>query len=226
MYYKIKELPDEVKPRERLMAFGAKSLADYELLAIILRTGIKHASVLDVSKNLIIKMRNLGNFNEVTIEELKKIDGIGEAKAIEILASIEFGKRVCKYESEKKAITSITEMYNYIRYDLENLKYEEIRAYYLDIKGNIIDYRILGIGNINSSTCDEKEIVKWALKLSSSNIILAHNHPTGDSSPRYNDVFYTKRLLDFCKKMDINLIEHIVIGKNNFHCIIKDCIKK
>ena len=117
-------------------------------------------------------------------------------------------------------------MYNYIRYDLENLKYEEIRAYYLDIKGNIIDYRILGIGNINSSTCDEKEIVKWALKLSSSNIILAHNHPTGDSSPSYNDVFYTKRLLDFCKKMDINLIEHIVIGKNNFHCIIKDCIKK
>lgn len=226
MYYKIKELPDEVKPRERLMAFGAKSLADYELLAIILRTGIKHASVLDVSKNLIIKMRNLGNFNEVTIEELKKIDGIGEAKAIEILASIEFGKRVCKYESEKKAITSITEMYNYIRYDLENLKYEEIRAYYLDIKGNIIDYRILGIGNINSSTCDEKEIVKWALKLSSSNIILAHNHPTGDSNPSYNDVFYTKRLLDFCKKMDINLIEHIVIGKNNFHCIIKDCIKK
>lgn len=226
MYYKIKELPDEVKPRERLMAFGAKSLADYELLAIILRTGIKHASVLDVSKNLIIKMRNLGNFNEVTIEELKKIDGIGEAKAIEILASIEFGKRVCKYKSEKKAIKSITEMYNYIRYDLENLKYEEIRAYYLDIKGNIIDYRILGIGNINSSTCDEKEIVKWALKLSSSNIILAHNHPTGDSSPSYNDVFYTKRLLDFCKKMDINLIEHIVIGKNNFHCIIKDCIKK
>lgn len=226
MYYKIKELPDEVKPRERLMAFGAKSLADYELLAIILRTGIKHASVLDVSKNLIIKMRNLGNFNEVTIEELKKIDGIGEAKAIEILASIEFGKRVCKYKSEKKAIKSITEMYNYIRYDLENLKYEEIRAYYLDIKGNIIDYRILGIGNINSSTCDEKEIVKWALKLSSSNIILAHNHPTGDSSPSYNDVFYTKRLLDFCQKMDINLIEHIVIGKNNFHCIIKDCIKK
>ncbi len=226
MYYKIKELPDEVKPRERLMAFGAKSLADYELLAIILRTGIKHASVLDVSKNLIIKMRNLGNFNEVTIEELKKIDGIGEAKAIEILASIEFGKRVCKYKSEKKAIKSITEMYNYIRYDLENLKYEEIRAYYLDIKGNIIDYRILGIGNINSSTCDEKEIVKWALKLSSSNIILAHNHPTGDSNPSYNDVFYTKRLLDFCKKMDINLIEHIVIGKNNFHCIIKDCIKK
>ena len=226
MYYKIKELPDEVKPRERLMTFGAKSLADYELLAIILRTGIKHASVLDVSKNLIIKMRNLGNFNEVTIEELKKINGIGEAKAIEILASIEFGKRVCKYESEKKAIKSITEMYNYIRYDLENLKYEEIRAYYLDIKGNIIDYRILGIGNINSSTCDEKEIVKWALKLSSSNIILAHNHPTGDSNPSYNDVFYTKRLLDFCKKMDINLIEHIVIGKNNFHCIIKDCIKK
>ena len=171
-------------------------------------------------------MRNLGNFNEVTIEELKKIDGIGEAKAIEILASIEFGKRVCKYKSEKKAIKSITEMYNYIRYDLENLKYEEIRAYYLDIKGNIIDYRILGIGNINSSTCDEKEIVKWALKLSSSNIILAHNHPTGDSNPSYNDVFYTKRLLDFCKKMDINLIEHIVIGKNNFHCIIKDCIKK
>lgn len=226
MYYKIKELPDEVKPRERLMAFGAKSLADYELLAIILRAGIKHASVLDVSKNLIIKMRNLGNFNEVTIEELKKIDGIGEAKAIEILASIEFGKRVCKYKSKKKAIKSITEMYNYIRYDLENLKYEEIRAYYLDIKGNIIDYRILGIGNINSSTCDEKEIVKWALKLSSSNIILAHNHPTGDSNPSYNDVFYTKRLLDFCKKMDINLIEHIVIGKNNFHCIIKDCIKK
>lgn len=220
MYYTINELPNDAKPRERLLKFGAKALSDYELLAIILRTGIKNESVLDVAKNLIIKLRNLGNFNEVTIEELKKVAGIGIAKAIEILAAIEFGKRVCQYKGEKFVLRSNNELYNYIRFDFENLKHEEIRAYYLNIKGGLIDYRILGIGNVNSSTCDEKEIVKWALKLSSSNVIIVHNHPSGDSRPSNNDIIYTKRLVDFCKLMDINLIEHMIIGKDNYYGII------
>ena len=166
MIYTFNELPVDAKPRERLLKFGAKALSDYELLAIILRTGIKNQSVLEVSKDLIIRLRNLGNFNEVTIEELKSVNGIGITKAIEILAAIEFGKRVCQYKGEKRFIKSNNDLYNYIRFDLENLRHEEIRAYYLDVKGGLIDYRTLGIGNINSSTCDEKEIVKWALKLS------------------------------------------------------------
>ena len=220
----FKKLPDDVKPRERLLAMGAQSLSDYELLAIILRTGIKNTSVLDVSKNLIIKMRNLGNFNEVTIEELKNIDGIGKTKAIEILAAIEFGKRVCLYQGDKKVITSITEMYNYIRYDFENLSHEEIRAYYFDIKGNVLGNKLVGIGTFDSSNCDCRQIVKWALKLSSINLILVHNHPSGDCKPSLVDINFTKKIIEFCNNLDIKVIEHLVIGKNKYSCIIRDFI--
>lgn len=220
--YTIKELPNDVKPRERLIKYGAKSLSDYELLAIILRTGVKNQSVLELAKTLVIKFKNLGNLNEATIEELKKINGIGEVKAVEVLASIEIGKRICQYKAEKLVIKSNEDLYKYIRFDFENLKHEEIRAYYLDIKGGLIDYRILSIGNVNSSQVDEREIVKWALKLSSYNVIVVHNHPTGDSTPSKNDIIYTKKLLDYCKRLDINLLEHMIIGKNNYYCIIQN----
>lgn len=218
--YTINELPKDAQPRERLLKYGASNLNDYELLAIILRTGIKNLSVLELAKELIIRMRNIGNFNEATIEELKQLNGIGEAKAVEILASIEFGKRVCKYKPEKLVIRSNRDLYNYIRFDFENLKHEEIRAYYLDVKGGLIDYKILSIGSVNSSQVDERQIVKWALKLSSYNIILVHNHPTGDSTPSNSDIINTKRLINYCNNLDINLLEHMIIGKNNYYCII------
>ena len=221
----MEKLPNEVKPRERFIEYGANSLSDYELLSIILRTGYKNKSVLDLAKEVIIRLRNIGNLNETTIEELTEIKGIGKTKAIEILTSIEFGKRVCKYQSKNLVIKSNKDLYDYIRYDLENLKYEEIRAYYLNVKGRIIDYKILGHGTINSSICDEKEIIKWAIKLSSNNIILVHNHPSGDSKPSGNDIIYTKKLIEYCKKMDFNLIEHLIIGKNNYFGIIQSYFK-
>ena len=106
MFYTINDLPEDLRPRERLLKYGASSLSDYELLAIILRTGNKKLSCLDLAKETISKFRNIGAFNDITLSELKEIDGIKDAKAIEILASIEFGKRVCNYYERKVCLNN------------------------------------------------------------------------------------------------------------------------
>lgn len=221
MLYTINDLPKEIRPRERLLTYGASTLADYELLAIILRTGNKHSSVLDLSKYL-LSLYNLGDLNDISIEELKKIDGIKDAKAIEILASIEFGKRVFSYYNKKKCIKDIKSAYEYIRYDLENISHEEVVVLYMNVRGELVESKTITKGNVSSTYCDNREIVKWALKLSCYNIYVIHNHPTGDPTPSEGDIVFTRNLLAYCKNLEVNVIDHLIIGKNSYYSLLKN----
>ena len=217
MLYTINDLPKEIRPRERLATSGASSLSDYELLAIILRTGNKKMNSLELAKNTISKFKNIGAFNNITLSELKEIDGIKDAKAIEILASIEFGKRVCSYYERRVCLIDKMKAYKYIRYDLENLNHEELRIYYLDLRGGLIESKILSIGGVGQAGCDLKEVVKWALKLSSSHLIVAHNHPTGNPEPSDADIIFTRNLIAYSENMAITIIDHLIIGKISFY---------
>ena len=217
MFYRINDLPKDIRPRERLMKYGASSLSDYELLAIILRTGTKSMSALDLARNTISKFRNIGSFNDITLNELKELDGIKDAKAIEILASIEFGKRVCSYSEQRVSFCEKSQAYKYIRYDLENLKHEEVRIYYLDVRGGLIEEKILSRGSVEEAGCDYREVVKWALKLSSYHLLVAHNHPSGIPKPSNADVVFTRNLIAYCKNMGISVIDHFIIGKNSYY---------
>lgn len=221
MLYTINDLPKEIRPRERLAKSGANSLADYELLAIILRTGTKNMSVLDLSKYL-LSLYNLGKLNDITIEELKKIGGIKDAKAIEIIASIEFGKRVFSYNEKKRSIKDIYSAYDYVRYDLENLTHEEVHVLYLNVRGELVESIVITKGNVLSSYCDNREIVKWALKLSCYHIYIIHNHPTGNPNPSEGDVVFTRNIIAYCENLEIKVLDHLIIGKNSFYSFAKN----
>ena len=216
MLYKLSEYPQNTLPRERLAKFGPSALADYEILAIILRTGTREQSVLDLSKELLIKYRSLSNFNSLSLEELKDNKGIKEAKAIELLAAIEFGKRVFNTKREMLCIKTPDDLYEYLRFEMENLLVEEMRCVYLNAKGGVIDIIKLGMGNTNKTEVDFREVVKWALKLSSQNFIIVHNHPSGNPEPSKEDINVSVRIKECGEIMGINLLDHIIIGRNNY----------
>ena len=215
--YKLHDLPKETLPRERLSKYGAKVLTDYELLAIILRTGTKEKSVLDLSKEVLCTFHNLSYLNDITINELIQIKGIKTAKAIEILASIEFGKRVCLSKSYNQIVTSGQDVYKMLRYDMENLSYEELKSVYLNVKGGIIDIKTLTKGSFNTTQVDFREIAKWSLKLSCFNVIIVHNHPSGDPTPSHHDKEFTNELIKYSNNIGVSIIDHIIIGKHSFY---------
>lgn len=221
MKYYLHELPNDNLPRERLAKLGASSLSDYELLAIILRTGTKNESVIEMSKKLLAEFKHISNLNNTTISELMEIKGIGSTKAIELLAAIELGRRVNSLNIAKVTIMSSQDIFNYLKYRMQSLTQEQLIAIYLNVKSEIIDTKILTIGTANQTIIDPKEVMKWALKLSSSHVVIAHNHPSGDPTPSRQDIASTDYLISFAKSLDITIVDHIIIGQNKYFSFSK-----
>jgi len=222
----IKEMPVEIRPRERLLKFGANSLADYELLAIVLRTGTKDKSVLELARELIIKFNNLGEFNDLTITELCTVKGIKDAKAIEILASIELGKRINNYVTQNVYIKGSKDVYLYVKNELENIKEEKFICLYLNVKSMVITSKVIAIGGINSTSVDLKKTLKWAIKYSSNHLIIIHNHPSGDPSPSKEDIDVTLEIKRIASEFDIVLVDHIIVGQNKYFSFVDSKIIK
>lgn len=221
MKYYLHELPNDNLPRERLAKLGASSLSDYELLAIILRTGTKNESVIEMSKKLLAEFKHISNLNNTTISELMEIKGIGSTKAIELLAAIELGRRVNSLNIAKVTIMSSQDIFNYLKYRMQSLTQEQLFAIYLNVKSEIIDTKVLTIGTANQTIIDPKEVMKWALKLSSSHVVIAHNHPSGDPTPSRQDIASTDYLISFAKSLDITIVDHIIIGQNKYFSFSK-----
>ena len=221
MKYYLHELPNDNLPRERLAKLGVSSLSDYELLAIILRTGTKNESVIEMSKKLLAEFKHISNLNNTTISELMEIKGIGSTKAIELLAAIELGRRVNSLNIAKVTIMSSQDIFNYLKYRMQSLTQEQLIAIYLNVKSEIIDTKVLTIGTANQTIIDPKEVMKWALKLSSSHVVIAHNHPSGDPTPSRQDIASTDYLISFAKSLDITIVDHIIIGQNKYFSFSK-----
>ncbi|QVK20166.1 DNA repair protein RadC [Mycoplasmatota bacterium] len=211
----IKEITRNERPRERANRYGIKSLSNNELLAVLLRTGTKDISAIEVGNNIINSIEDIKNLKGVTLEELTKIKGIGIAKAVTILASIELGKRVNRDETSIKVITPRS-VYNYLKHDFVGLKQEHFMCLYLDTKNNLISKKVIFIGSLNMSLVHPREIFKWAVKYSSASIILVHNHPSGDSTPSPQDIEVTKKIINSGKIIGISVIDHIIIGNDSY----------
>jgi len=217
--YMIKDMPIQDRPRERLLKHGAKSLNTYELLAILLRTGTKNDSVIDVSKRLVYELNHLSDLKEMTVMELQKFKGIGKTKAITLKAALELGRRVMEEQNEMIQISSPKAVYELLKYDLRDLKQEVLVVLYLDLKTNLIAKKEVFRGSLNQSLVHPREIFKYAVKYSAYQIILVHNHPSGDPTPSNQDIQLTKAVKKAGEMMQIHLLDHIIIGYQSYQSI-------
>lgn len=224
MYF-IKEMPIKERPREKLIRNGASSLTNVELLAILLRTGNNKKSVIELSKDVLFKLEELNELKEITYNELRKIPGIKIAKASTILAAIELGKRLEKLETTNKIIESSIEVYEMFKY-LKHKKQETFYCIYLNTKLAVIKQELIYKGTIDQMVIHPREIFKNAIKNSASYIILIHNHPSGDSNPSTADIQTTKMLKDVSEVVGIEILDHIIIGNNEYYSFEEKRVNK
>ncbi len=215
---KIKNMSEDSKPRERLLMLGSENLSNAELLAILLKTGTKKFSVMELSLNLLSYLGDIRKLSDIGINSLTKIDGIGLVKAIELKAAIELGKRVNNMNNNVRSIIfeNASIVYNYYKF-LNDKNQEYFYCLYLDTKKRMIESKCLFIGTINMSIVSTREIFREAFLLSASSIICIHNHPSGDSTPSKQDKIITEKIKEVGLIHDIPLIDHVIIGKDNYY---------
>lgn len=224
MGVKIKDIPIEDRPCERLIEKGVESLSNEELLAIILKTGSKGNSAKDLGSQILSKIENIKKLNDINLEFLKSFKGVGVSKACNLLAAIELGKRINNEVDTIKNIklTSADIVYKYYKEKIGNKKQEYFYAIYLDNSKKIISDKLLFIGTINYSLVHPREIFKEAYLLGATAIICIHNHPGGNPVPSKQDFEVTNNLLDASKILGIKLLDHIIITKNNYYSFLEN----
>ncbi|MHB1686551.1 MAG: RadC family protein [Ignavibacteriaceae bacterium] len=220
---KVKELPIDDRPREKLILRGAQNLTDAELLAIILRTGKVGKSVLTLAQELLNKNVNLAVLASKSISNLTEINGIGKDKAATLQAAFEISRRIqsqSKWFAEDK-ITSPKDVADvFIPLLIDELK-EKFIVVCLNTANKIIKYEIISVGNLNSSVVHPREIFKVAIENNSASIILLHNHPSGNPEPSNEDIQITKKIADSGKILDIPVFDHIIIAGNSYTSLVE-----
>ncbi len=180
----IKEMPLKERPRERFLTYGREALATHELIAIILRTGTKARSVIDVAQSLFYKYDSIRALNQASIDDLVRVKGMGKAKAVQLLAALELGKRLHQERYlENVTLTTPQAVYGFLKADLEMLTQEMFYALYLNTKGRLIKKQLLFMGSLSSAIVHPREVFKHAVTVSAASIIIVHNHPSGDPTP-------------------------------------------
>ena len=214
----IKEMNETERPRERLLKYGANTLTDEELLAIIIKTGSKGQSAKDIAINILKYVNGLSNLKELNIHTLDKIKGIGTVKKIEILANIELGRRIYLENNNKIIKKYINPKYIFLdnKYLFYGLKQEHFYIFYLDTKKKLIERKLLFMGTIDRSLVHPREIFKEAYLRSASSFICMHNHPTGDVIPSKADIEITKVLMEIGRIQGIELLDHIIVSDDNY----------
>ncbi len=205
------------RPRERLIRQGPESLSNQELIAILLRTGTKQESVLHLANRVLTFFEQIQELKNATLEEMMSVKGIGEAKAVQLLAAVELGRRLAQQQTnEKFTIRSPKDAATYLMPDMVSLQQEHFVVLFLNVKNQILHKQTIFIGSLNASIVHPREIFREAVKRSAASIICAHNHPSGNPTPSAEDIDVTKRLLEAGKLMGIELLDHVIIGDHQF----------
>ncbi|MBP7507342.1 MAG: DNA repair protein RadC [Prolixibacteraceae bacterium] len=200
-------------PREKMSKYGIKALSDAELLAIVINSGSKNESALELAKRILKDNQNeLDVIGKLSVERLKSYKGIGEKKATNILAALELGRRRLMTERNKIfKISCSNDAFEILRVEISDLSHEEFWVLYLDRSNKVIDKRKISQGGISGTVIDVRIILKQAIEKLASAIILSHNHPSGNVRPSQNDLDITKKALEAAKLVDIKVLDHLII---------------
>ncbi len=214
----IKSWAIEDRPREKLMLRGIHSLSNAELIAILIGSGNRDESAVDLSKRILISVQNnLGSLSNLSIEALQRFNGIGEAKAISILTALELGKRQFSENIEvKPKITCSKDAFELMYQRIGDLKHEEFWVLYLDNANKVLDKYQLSKGGLTATLVDVRLVFKRAIELSSVGMILCHNHPSGKMQPSHSDIELTKQIKEAGVTLNIKLLDHLIISKKKY----------
>ncbi|WP_328585737.1 RadC family protein [Rossellomorea aquimaris] len=213
----IRDFPQDERPRERLIQSGASSLSNQELLAILIRTGTKSESVLQLSNRLLNSFDGLNLLKDASLEEITKTKGIGLAKAVQIMAAVEFGRRISNLAfDDRYSIRSPEDGAKYVMNDMRFLAQEHFVCLYLNTKNQVLHKQTIFIGSLNASIVHPREVFKEAFRRSAASIICIHNHPSGDPTPSREDIEVTKRLVECGRIIGIDILDHLIIGEKKF----------
>lgn len=224
MVVKIKELPIEERPYEKMISLGPSKLSNEELISILIKSGTKKYSAKELATVLLKSVNNIGELNNINYKKLTHISGIGIKKSCVLLAAIELGKRVNGYTSSiiNKKLNSSQIVFNYYKNLLKDAKQEHFYCVYLDNSKKIIHEKLLFLGTINYSVVHPREIFKEAYYYSASAIICVHNHPSNNLFPSSEDLKITRNLKEVGELLGIKVIDHLIIGKENYYSFLEN----
>lgn len=212
-YLLIRDLPSSERPRERMRDYGPAALSNTELLAMVLRTGSAQESVLDLAAKTLRKFGSLASMYRASVAELTTIKGIGPAKALEILAAIELGRRTISLNPEERlTVRSPADVANYCVPDMRLLEQEQLRVLLLNTKNQVVGKSDLYQGSLNRSIVRVAEVFRDAIRQSAASVIVVHNHPSGDPTPSPEDIRVTSELASAGRLLDVEVLDHVVIG--------------
>lgn len=230
----LKELPAGERPRERLVRHGAAALSDAELLAILIRTGdaASGRTALDLARDLLVRVHDTGGGSgevsearvpadglrflvTATVEELSRVKGIGPAKAIQLKAAVEVGRRVAA-GGERREVRNPADVRDLLMEEMRYFEEERFKTILLDTKSRVISVELVSIGSLDSSSANPREVFKAPIRKNAAAVILVHNHPSGDPTPSPPDVEVTKRLAGAGRLLGIEVLDHLIIGDNRY----------
>jgi DNA repair protein RadC len=209
---KIRELPEDDQPREKLLARGANALSNAELIAILLRTGYQGKNVVEVARELLTRHKTLSALSRCSIEEISEIKGIKRVKAIELVAAFKLGHRIAEEQFSQQKIDTPELVYNLLGTEMRALQKESLRLLLLDTRYHLMRTEQISLGSANESIAHPREVFRPAIIAAAYAVIVVHNHPSGDPSPSQSDHSLTRRLSEAAELLQIRLLDHIIIG--------------
>lgn len=210
----LKDIPADARPREKLLASGAGALADAELIALLLRTGFKGTSVLQLAQQLLDHFGGVQGLLHAQVDDLKRIKGLGPAKRAELAAVIEIARRALAQElAHRPAFDHPTKVKDYLKLQLGKLPYEVFAVMFLDAQTRLLKFEEMFRGTLTQTSVYPREVVKRALDLHAASVVLAHNHPSGVAQPSKADEYLTLNLINALKLIDVRVLDHFVVGE-------------
>lgn len=213
---KIMEMKEDQRPREKALRFGFDSLSDEELLAIILQSGNKHTLVFDMARDVLERSEGLAKLFDLSVNELMQIPGIKEAKALNLMASVELCKRVLRKSVYQSKLQNPADVFNWFQVEIGFDKQEQFVVIFVDSKSRIISHKVLFKGTLTESSAHPRDIYKEAFLCNAHSIFCVHNHPSGDPTPSPADICFTQQLNEVGMMTGIELSDHIIVGRNKW----------